>query len=482
MEADTLITRLRQILLATDNTFTAGDKESVTARGFNHQSDADLLRNHHAKMAQRVAAIDLEMHVLDARRLEIQGGGDGELARLRALVSELADQYYTRIQTANEVQQSWVMQLRDKARRQNWLEDLETERAALVQKRAVHSHIITPEAFQSAPFRRVPNEILLKIFMAATAGELEPVGTGSAFILAQVPLSVVVDATVLNHSVPASNMDILATHADNIVHLLFLGLGSQFIPAWRPDGALAVPRLHTLALARSTDLLDLKHKIQIAGIRALHFSESTSGYQLGSFKNLAEMTPPPLRSLATWRVELPVVHGSSVLPSHTINFFGRFRTPALRTLHIRRLSSAEGLLDLLRRSECALSTLVLEEPLIASPDILAICAATPTLETLAITSGGVGDLEDDFFAALTLDYVLPRLTEFRVEGSYRFSTEALLEMVESRTAVSSGTIARLRKVDLDLPDRVLSLETIRTLLNIAGVVFNIPDKSGVRLA
>ncbi|KAJ7168851.1 hypothetical protein C8R46DRAFT_1092657 [Mycena filopes] len=564
-----LIARLRQILLA-NGTVTAADKEwclsaldslestlTFAQTGSGGDPDAYLLRNHHAKMGECIVATDLEIEALDGRRLEIQAGHDAEIARLRIIEGQLEREHRARIRD-NELERNRVTRnFKDPAWIERKLQDLDAKQAALIHKRVVCAHIITAEAFQSAPIRRVPDDILIEIFAAVTAGELEPVGTGFASILAQVcarwrgvacnhphlwssfsfpafgadgitlilqlvlqrargiPLSVVVDTTHRNLYTPrpsneASNVDILGTRAANIVRLRFQGSGEfpsfpllaarlgrlehlQFAQAWHPDAALKAPRLHTLGLARSADLLDLKSLIPVAQIRTLHFSVSTSGHHLGTFENLTDMVslqtsdppaiwtaqaPPPLGSLATWRVELPHVHGLGV-PAHTKNFFGRFCTPVLRTLHIRRLTSAEGLTALLHRSGCALSTLVLEEPLIASPDILSICKATPSLETLAITSGGVDVLEDDFFTELTLTDALPRLTEFRVEGSYNFSTEALISMVESRTSASSSTIARLRKVDLDLTDRVLSLVTIRTLLKTAGVVL-ITDKSGVR--
>jgi hypothetical protein len=49
------------------------------------------------------------------------------------------------------------------------------------------------------------------------------------------------------------------------------------------------PRLHTLELCRSGDLLELHSLLPIAQIRSFGFFESTSGLHLGAFPNATSM-------------------------------------------------------------------------------------------------------------------------------------------------------------------------------------------------
>ncbi|KAJ7735504.1 hypothetical protein B0H16DRAFT_1695644 [Mycena metata] len=301
-------------------------------------------------------------------------------------------------------------------------------------------------------------------------------------------------------------MEILATRAEHLVHLRFQHTGGfpsfdlfngrlprlerlDLAPGWRPSVALDAPRLHSLELNRSNDLLDLKSALPVARIRTLRFSGSTSGHHLASFERLTSMLsiqtndpptlhpvpPPALRSLETWHVELPSFR-KLVPHTVTVNFFGRFRTPALNALHIRRLTSAEGLgTDLLRRSECELLTLVLEDPRISSTDILTIFPATPSLHTLAIISGEKDVLQDDFFTALTLQsdpltHLLPQLQNFRVDGTFEFTTDTLLAMLESRSSPESAQTARLCNIELRLRDRVLPTGELQALIELSGTV------------
>jgi hypothetical protein len=306
-------------------------------------------------------------------------------------------------------------------------------------------------------------------------------------------LAIIVDASEDRGLSGDPTMALLAKYTVNMVSLRFRGkellrefpafdafrdrlprlelLGFTHMLRIAGDAFAHAPRLHMLELGRSADLLELHSFLPTAQISSIRFTESTSGFHLGAFPNLTSMAsvqtvqsfpvlvpqhPPTLSCLKTWHTELPKpqqvdpyrVHMSSALgppplpPNSAVNFFARFRTPALRTLHIRRLTSVEGVIQLFRDSQCALTSLVLEEPLVPADDLLRLLAHTPDLLTLEILSGQPAALNNGFFRSLTmrndpLSDILPCLTHFRVEGSYEFGTDSLLAMIESRTAGGS---------------------------------------------
>jgi hypothetical protein len=314
-------------------------------------------------------------------------------------------------------------------------------------------------------------------------------------------------------------MALLAEHAENIVNLRFRG-AERVLNPWRDFPAFdsfrgRLPRLETLGfshlwrvvtnafehapllrtveLGRSADLLELKGRLPLAQIRSLRLSASTSGYHLAALPNLTSLvsiqmeqsppirvsqTPPALQCLRTWHVEFPKPPAST---DTTSNFFARFCIPGLRTLHIRRLTSVQGVIQLLRGSQCALTTLVLEEPLISSAELLHILADTPNLRALAILFGDLAVLDNNFFDALTirnapLTDILLSLTEFRVDGSYTFDTDFLFAMLESRTTARAGSAARLSKIDIKLEDRAVARVC---LIGLGGTGVTVADQSGI---
>ncbi|KAJ7892236.1 hypothetical protein B0H13DRAFT_2276841 [Mycena leptocephala] len=564
----TQLANLRQILLASEGAVTEDDYEKCTAAldcldsvlGDWHltrdgptveaRGDAELLRQHHAKMAARIAAIDLDLAAIKAKRAVLW-----------------APVHPTRRQSAKNAKET-----------EQALKDFDTEQAALEHERAVCDYIITPEAFHSSPIRRIPNEILADIFVAAKDGEPDRIGTGIASIVTRVcarwrnvacthprlwsdfacplfgredtvdllritldrckanSLTVIVDASARVATGLSGNrtLALLAAHAENIVQLRFRGetrvldpvreglvfrafrgrlprlelLG--FTHVWRVvgDAFAQAPRLHTLEMGRSADLTELKSLLPASQIRSIRLSMSTSGYHLGTFPNLATLVsvqtnqslpvvvpghPPRLERLTTWHAELPkpqeanpthhmmAVHHTPPVPNTAVNFFTRFCTPGLQTLHLRRFTSVEGVIELIHRSRCALTSLVLDEPLTTAADLLHLLAETPDLHTLTVLSGEPAVLDDNLLKALTLrndplNDVLPCLMHLRVEGSaYEFGTDALLAMLESRTSASSVAAIRLRKVDITLRDRVFTPDRVRWLTRREDVAVSITD-------
>ncbi|KAK7057934.1 hypothetical protein R3P38DRAFT_3252981 [Favolaschia claudopus] len=281
-------------------------------------------------------------------------------------------------------------------------------------------------------------------------------------------------------------IEMLAASAQSIVKLRFEGpegsfdLSSSFsgfrgrLPrlevfgfthSWRAFGQSFsdAPKLHTLIMPSSFEGLEMRATLPIAQIQQIGFGFSTSGYHLVPFDNLTSMVsiqtyashpvalaiapPSALRNLSTWQVEFPLPETLPQTPlRHSdVHFFARFITPALRVLHVRRLTSIHGILDLCRVSECELHSLVLEDLLVSTDDLVRLLTKLPSLQSLGIFAGGLDLLNDQLFDALALRddpgkaNIMPLLTEFLVDGSYYCETGSLVTMLESRTAGLSSS-------------------------------------------
>ncbi|KAJ7732447.1 hypothetical protein B0H16DRAFT_1581501 [Mycena metata] len=560
-----------------EDAITSHDVHMATQTNMLNDSDAELLRKHHVNMGARVTAIDQELDEINKKLTPL------------TLVDRTKE--FAALDEEERVHERALKEIREKKRvlrelvtspdpekAERTVRELSSRKAHLERDRAAYSHIITLQAFQAAPIRRVPIDILTEIFAAAQADEPVMIGTGAGALVAQVcarwrtvahahprlwssfsfplfgghntvdllevtldrcratGLTVVVDASAY---VPGGlsghpKMELLAAHAENIVSLRFRGnersidvmrevpplqsfrnrlprlelLGFSNVWSVMGDAFQVAPRLHTLELGASSDLIDSNSKFPVTQVRTLRFSVSTSGHHLAPFDKLASMVsvqsaqPPPLRivqhrptlgSLTTWRVELPLPKKSVAnqwdptprpSPDTTNNFFARFRTPALQSLHIQHLTSAVGVTMSIDDSRCKLSTLVLEEPsaLITADELLHILVFTPSLQTLAIVGGPTALLSDDFFKALTIWHhpltdILVHLTEFRLKGTYEFTPGLLLDMLHSRTLTGS-TVMRLKKIEIGLENQVVPADRARALAEIVDKVA-IVDKDGI---
>ncbi|KAK7057935.1 hypothetical protein R3P38DRAFT_2843725 [Favolaschia claudopus] len=297
---------------------------------------------------------------------------------------------------------------------------------------------------------------------------------------------------------------LLAQHAESIVHLRFQGTGQYMLPAqfpefaafrgrflrlqlleftyfWRVFGDIfsGAPRLRFLEVSSSSDVMEMKTVIpQLEGIRC---ATSTSGYHLRLAQSLDSLPvrvaiePPALQRLKNWRIEFPqprptddldvIIAQSLHLPDTVSNFFSRFRTPALRTLHIVRLTSVEGLINLCMHSGCEVTALVLQESSITAQEFIKLLAAMPGLEKLAIIAGNEDLLGDDVVRALRLcseTTLIPCLTDLWIDGRYKLSTNSLLNLLADRAVRQSHNVA-LRKVDVRLRDRVVGEDEVEFL-------------------
>ncbi|KAJ7445505.1 hypothetical protein B0H11DRAFT_2203352 [Mycena galericulata] len=326
------------------------------------------------------------------------------------------------------------------------------------------------------------------------------------------PLTVIVDGSERadNGYSGERKMAVLATHADQIASLTFWGKerflsDSRVFPAFHSfrghlshlellsfpqmwcvvgDAFEFAPCLHSLELGRSAELLESKYKIPHAQIRSLRFSTSTSGYHLSSFPNLTSMTSvqtdasppvrvtrdaPPLVRLAVWTVSFDELAPSDSM----IYFFARFLTPALSSLDISRLKRTDGVLGLLRRSHCDLTSLVFRQADFPAADLLHLLQVTPNLETLEIIDCASMIVSDVFFDEMTARAILPSLVRFTLRGSYgEFATQKLLDMLDSRTLYYTPGLAMttvLRVVVVMLHDRVIAPNTVQHLTEIEGI-------------
>ncbi|KAJ7097004.1 hypothetical protein C8R43DRAFT_1114903 [Mycena crocata] len=224
---------------------------------------------------------------------------------------------------------------------------LEACRAMLCREIAALRIPITLEAFRTAPIRRVPTDILLEIFDAALAEDVQPVGTGDIPVLSQVcgqwrevacdhavlwasfscalldvnldqlylqrskamPLTVEVHAD-RNHgpgtfSTQARIISLLAKHAERLYSLQLTGNDWSSIQVQGLRGKLPrleilqlpsqgissgqfelAPRLHTLILQGSYT----NEPLPFSQIRSMHLQNSISPWGLAHFDKITALT------------------------------------------------------------------------------------------------------------------------------------------------------------------------------------------------
>ncbi|KAJ7442358.1 hypothetical protein B0H11DRAFT_2348102 [Mycena galericulata] len=485
------------------------------------RSDEDLVREHQVKMALRIKAIDLEFRDIGAQHHALeQIRQDNNMTAPSKKISSM----HRRVNRPKPVEE------RDDIR--SMMSQLNVRISDLKKERIACSYIITTEMFHLSPIRRLPTDILIEIFVSAKEDEYQRLGMGVGPLFARVcrrwrdvacsypllwssflfplfgkettadlleitlarcrlaPLKVIVDAS--EHADKGYSGDrkmaLLATHAEQIVSLKFCGKerflsGSRVFPAfdsfrghlsrlellsfpqmWRVvgDAFEFAPCLRTLELGRSAELLESKYKIPP---RKFDRSEASPPVRV------TRDTPPLLR-LTVWTVTF-----HDLAPSDsTLSFFARFLTPALSSLDISRLKRTEGVLGLLRRSHCDLTSLVFRRADFPAADLLRLLQVTPNLETLEIIECASMMDSDGFFDEVTRRAILPSLVRFALRGRYRqLATRKLLDMLESRTLYCTPGSAMLRVVVVTLYDRVIAPETVQHLAEIEGISVKFDD-------
>ncbi|KAK7057914.1 hypothetical protein R3P38DRAFT_1189516 [Favolaschia claudopus] len=545
--------------------------EADSVNGIDASIDAIVLRRHHATMAKRVAEIDCEMATIDAKleslRPPVLQAAIAEARRQEEIQARLQSEARARCRQL-EVQRA------DDSKVAKDKKELNIRHRDLLLLRKTYTYIVTPEAYRSAPIRRIPDDILLEILLAVKSDEPTRVGSRddwwvlmevcsrwrhavcshprfwstftlplfgkeSSVNLLRVALercrTSTLSVVVLNNSAQFASLEggyaiakrklsLLTERAEKITNLRFRGqqnihplpsfsafrnrlphlelLGFTHLWPLFADAFSSAPSLRTLELDRSADLLEMKIPLPIAQIAHIRFNQSASGFNLSPVHDALSMVtiqtepsypvvstttvrprqPPALKQLTTWRVEFPaqqrretpwyqIEHPPPPPPDTAVNFFARFHTPALRSLHLTRLSNVQGVVDLLKRSVCPLMELVVEEASFSGGDLGKLLRAVPTLCRLDVVSGCVELLDDDILRELGGAEVVPCLTELRVDGSYNFSTDSLVRMVQDRCRPATIAVKQLTRLDLTLRDRVMSKEEEQVLRGLEGLHF-----------
>ncbi|KAJ7442352.1 hypothetical protein B0H11DRAFT_494505 [Mycena galericulata] len=495
------------------------------------KSDEDLVREHHVKMGLRIKAIDLELHdigvqqqaIVQTRQISDSNRPTRRLNRRMPVekrkFTNLLNKLDARISALNKERMACSYIITTEMFRLSPIRRIPTDilidifvcakedeplplgtgvgplfaRVCDRWRDVACSYPLLWSSFSFRLFAKETTDILLETTLARCK---------------LAPLTVIVDASERTDQGYSGEckMAMLATHADQIVSLKFCGkerflTDSRVFPAfdsfrghlshlellsfpqmWRVvgDAFEFAPSLHTLELGRSDELLETKHKIPYGQIRSLRFSASTSGYHLSSFLNLTSMISvqtepllpdgvagdvPPLLRLAVWTVSF-----DQSAPIDSMIFFARFLTPALCSLDISQLKRTEGVLRLLYRSRCDLTSLVIRQADFPAADLLRLLEGTPNLETLEIIDCASMMVSDVFFDEMTARAILPSLVRFTLRGSYgEFATQKLLDMLESRTLYCTPGSAMLRVVVVTLHDRGIAPDTVQHLAEIEGI-------------
>ncbi|KAJ7689299.1 hypothetical protein B0H17DRAFT_1180301 [Mycena rosella] len=151
----------------------------------------------------------------------------------------------------------------------------------------------------------------------------------------------------------------------------------------------------------------------------------------------------------------------------TLKVFNHMNIPSLKDLFLVdcRVWDTVSLSSLLQRSACQLEQLVLQTTDathttgVCTGELLILLRLTPTLTTLVLTQLLPNAITDALLEALIAQdatpAVLPVLTALVLAGIYLFSTDQLLNMLESRTTPHNHH--GLRTVDITLPSRQVSI-------------------------
>ncbi|KAJ7160346.1 hypothetical protein C8R46DRAFT_1286014, partial [Mycena filopes] len=269
---------------------------------------------------------------------------------------------------------------------------------------------------------------------------------------------------------------------------------------------ISAPRLHTLSLSHISAMHDIPSALPAYQITALHaFVElDLIAELLTCFPAVRTLTagPPPFAfaparpflwagsslptapracpSVRTLTLRAPAADGrkSTVMDALTV-----LNLPGLRSIEVVGCLQWDGISFHAHtlRSGCTrvLQVLVLRDTGIGARELLELLCVLPVLTTLEMTGAfqSAHSITDSVLVALTpalctAEVVLPALTRLVLRGSYVFSTDALLKMLEARLDTESPW-ASLSTVDITLADRVVSwaeLERFAALIAANGFI------------
>ncbi|KAJ6501137.1 hypothetical protein C8R47DRAFT_1255600 [Mycena vitilis] len=301
-------------------------------------------------------------------------------------------------------------------------------------------------------------------------------------------------------------LDLLSAHSHRLFELRLTGSNIPSLPAFRgnlqcleilriPAGHVfstefeLVPRLHTLQVDGRAQLTETEHKFDRRRIRRLTL-RNANGHLLVRYPNVTELTclqldppyeiggpppPPPAVSPGLTALTVKCDKGPVAPGSNISNILDSFTTPALRSLNLEFHGVARSITDLIYRSQCNLTKLVLRDCSIRITALLQILQLTPALESFAAVRGLSTMMTDRIFEHLTNNGSanLPRLSQLTVNGAFAFHTVVLVEMLETRTArwaaSFAGQLVCLGDVFLALADRQVEGELLHRLRRLDGV-------------
>ncbi|KAJ7491781.1 hypothetical protein B0H11DRAFT_2191235 [Mycena galericulata] len=263
----------------------------------------------------------------------------------------------------------------------------------------------------------------------------------------------------------------------------------QLPPAHSSDQFAIAPRLHTLIINDGY----IHDGIPFSQIHTLHLQHGASPPGLARFTGLTSLTCSmndilfrrrwyihvTFPRLASWTIDF----GSPV--STPLNFFDYFTAPALASLEIVSLVGHAKAGALIKRSQCDLKRLVLRKSSVRISEVLQIFELSPGLQFFAVEDGADPTaVTDRLLEALAVrtgqTTLLSQLARLRIDGTYRFRDEVLLNMLESRTG--DDPQFTLNVVELWLGNRVLKDGYARRLraLEDAGldISLNFIDQNG----
>ncbi|KAJ7852820.1 hypothetical protein B0H14DRAFT_3865998 [Mycena olivaceomarginata] len=444
-----------------------------------NKTDEELFHDHQAKTRTLLTEIEKSLRDME-KQLEraLQAGYDLEwrLASLEARENELvqATEPISAAQLRDVRVEYFVVQrkLRTTVEERQVLED---RRNALVRDRAALCMPITLDAFRSAPTRRVPDEILTEIFMAAKGEKVQPVGKGIIPLLSQVceewrvsvcnyPLAWASFSWALSEESPSalcwlqiclerskaasltveldgtkrprhsglltSALELISAHSQRLYSLRLNGdhwtsirLTGFYAQLPRLE-ILQLPFLFTTHLSHQFEIAPRLHTLILPGSQPPHHISASQITSLHMGFDITPRDPVPLSQYALTDVQNRCKDGPKPLfrsgQCAEPDFFDYFTTPALESLDIT-IPSASKIAAFLHRSGCLLRHLVLQNCAVNATELVDIFEHTPNLESFTVVTGfnrtSIREQVSEVLVGRSSEALLPKLRRLVMDGS-----------------------------------------------------------------
>ncbi|KAJ7722436.1 hypothetical protein DFH07DRAFT_288186 [Mycena maculata] len=235
------------------------------------------------------------------------------------------------------------------------------------------------------------------------------------------------------------------------------------------------------------------HQIQELSIASA--SGEACDLLLGVFSNLQTLIigtseqiywhtlPPPQAREAVRKL---VLRGDDARRHSAMDVLNVMNLPNLQELQLLDFANLDipSVVSHVQRSGSQIATLCLRNTQIRGKDLLDLLRALPTVETLTMTKLIPNAITDTVLKALIsaphdtshdtsqpTEIILPSLTKVVLDGTYLFSTDALLTMLESRLAAGNPCSA-LDVIDIALPNRLIGSCDLTRFANLRDARFS----------